>query len=1353
MRLRFYFILWCLSLLTMTEVQAENVTFLTYSWDNTNKQVVSTPTTHDCTPIEGQDWSWMALGEKDAETWYVVKGTDVTRKVLVIFGTVHLVLLSDSKLTCNHVKLEAQNNAVLHVHCQDNPVSGMLNVTNYSPDGKREYKDAAAIGSGGDEGNNSGSLYVHGGNIVAEQVKGNETAFSNGSYGAAIGGGKKGSIDPNHRVVVYAGSVTAKGSHDGAGIGGGYKAHQGGPVIIYGGDVEATSAFGGAAIGGGDDGNGGRVEIYGGTVTATAHKYGYAAAIGGGDAANGGDVHIYGGKVNAYGSKLGAGIGGSKSGNGGNLEIAGGTVYAKTAGTSSTAGYEGSPLGAGRDGTGCTVTIKGGTVTLEKGAASSNKAFLIGGHNYHKQATLEIAPGMKVTYHVHNGQNTIATADKRVEELLKRVANVYGKIEPCDHQGTGATYKQIDNQKHSVVCKACAYEGEEEHSYTDGKCVCGKEENKTPESYTITIHTTIDGIAYAAGKEQTVAQSKEFTLPVPQPLNGLIFKGYLKAELVDGIEMKDTEEDALIEGGTTMTPDADAHYFARYRYAYDEEWTWNAECTEASVKVTNTLRNDSRTLNATITPDESREPVAPTETTLGESYFTATASFTDTEGVTYQFIGQATLMYQPDTKPVITLSAPSAKETNTEILVSYLGMEADVTINNLTLRKDNKVHPICLPFNVSTTAETPLKGAIIYELSGIQQNNHEYTMTFKHATGGLTAGVPSFYRFASGTDVQNPVFSNVLIEECNGLIAEKEDDPTTWSADDETLELWGTFEPEAIDEVNRELYFLMDEDISLMPASLSAFGSYFYIATPTDEQGNSTVRRVRLNFEEDAAYCFTEKLAYSWDGDGSKTNPYIISSAEQLNEMQEEMNGTDAAALEGKYFRQGANIAFDKDIPNNYTPVSNFNGHYDGDGYVISGLNISTDANAALFLNVADGSTIKNIILKNSTLTGSTAGSIAYRLNGTANIENCHVLKDVTVTSNNSYAGGIVAYIPPSGTPTIKDCSSHATVTAHQSYAGGIVASVVGGTVDNCVYLGNSITANSSSRAYAVAGNNGGTVTNCYFTHPDLTDANAALMPRSTADNTNFLTLLKTRDEFMKVGKTELVVSDYNYDITLNGHTLYKDDTWNTLCLPFDVEDITGTSLAGATVKQLTNANYLSDSNTLELIFNTPNHATRINSGETYFLKWENNTNVENPTFTGVTISNTIGLSPSFGLGDVCGTLKPVILEANDKTKLFLGANNKLYYPNADVTINSFHAYIQLGDDYVAGDPNIGSGVRSIVLNFGDGETTSIETLKNGKMDGLKLDGTWYDLSGRKVANGQSKRGVYIVDGKKVVIK
>jgi len=1337
--------LFMLVLLTMMSgwASAESVTFNVRSWDDTNKKVVTTSTTHDCTPIEGQNWSWMALGENGKETWYMVKGTDVTRKVLVIFGTVHLVLPDNSKLTCNHIKLEANNNAVLHVHDQGSTSPGTLNVINYGPDGKREYKNAAAIGSGGGENNNSGSLYVHGGNIVAEQVRTIEGIFSTGSNAAAIGGGKYGGIDPNHRVVVYDGSVNAQGGYEGAGIGGGYKGHQGGPVIIYGGRVEAKTSVRGAGIGGGCDRNGGRVEIYGGTVIARSNSR--SAGIGGGEDGHGGDVHIYGGDVKAYGSTRGAGIGGSGEGNGGTCEIAGGTVYAKS-GRDKDVRYVCPAIGGGSKGNGGTVKITGGTVIVENDWIIKNKAplALIGGSLNLNPGSVEIAPGMKVSCNKNQGQLTLVnSADKRVK-ALRNESNVYGRIESCDHQGTEATYKQVDDNQHSVVCKVCGYEGKENHKYTDGKCACGKEEKKEPAVYTITIHKTTDGKTYTS-EEQKVVQGQEFMLPVPQSPSGLTFMGYLKATSADGIEMKDSEEENLLEGGSTITPDANATYYARYRYIYDEEWTWNDDCTAATVKITNALLNDTHTLTAAEITEDTEQRMEPTETSLGERYFTAKASYTHSTGITYPFYGHVTLMYYPDTNAEITLDAQSKNNANAEALENYIDMKADVTINNLTLKKDGKIHPICLPFSVSTGDDTPLKGAVIYKLSGAQLKDHEFTMTFKQ---GLTTepGIPCFYRFKeTGADVQNPEFKNVVIEEYYGLIAEKEYDASTWSADDESLELWGTFEPESIDEENRELYFLMDGDgISLKPTTLNAFGSYFYIANPTDEQGNSRVRSVSLAFE--SGYNFSKKLTWSWDGDGSEAKPYIIKNAEQLSEMSEAMNGTDAAALEGKYFRQDAKITFDKATENNYTPVKTLKAHYDGNGFVISGLNINAAGadNAALFLNMADGSTVKNVIVRNSTITGSQAAAIATTITGTASVENCHVLKDVEVRSNYYYAGGVVAQMQ-SGTPTVTDCSSQAAVISNQGYAGGVVGWVTNGSVSNSIYLGNSITHGDGKQSYAVAGGNAGiTVENCYYTCPTLSDANAKLMPQYNADNTDFLMMVNLRDKYLKTGKTDLADADISYDITLNGHTLYKDGTWNTLCLPFSVDNFSGTPLADATVKQLTKSNYWQD-NKLELIFNTVDRAT---GGYLYFVKWTGGDDVTSPTFSGVVIDPN-SASPHADYVDQYGTFKPVTLEADDKTVLYLGADNKLYYPKSAVTINSFHGYLKLQSNLVMGDL---AGVRSIELNFGD-DTTGLEELKNGRMEEWKTSDSWYTLDGKKLQGQPTKKGVFIVNGRKVVIK
>ena len=44
--------------------------------------------------------------------------------------------------------------------------------------------------------------------------------------------------------------------------------------------------------------------------------------------------------------------------------------------------------------------------------------------------------------------------------------------------------------------------------------------------------------------------------------------------------------------------------------------------------------------------------------------------------------------------------------------------------------------------------------------------------------------------------------------------------------------------------------------------------------------------------------------------------------------------------------------------------------------------------------------------------------------------------------------------------------------------------------------------------------------------------------------------------------------------VFLSGRTLYKDGSWNTLCLPFNITDFTGTILENATVKELSSASF-----------------------------------------------------------------------------------------------------------------------------------------------------------------------------------
>ena len=169
-----------------------------------------------------------------------------------------------------------------------------------------------------------------------------------------------------------AGSLTATGGFNSAGIGGGYLG-DGKNITITGGTVTATGGSSGAGIGGGREGKGENITITGGTVTATGNEDG--AGIGGGSSGSGENITITGGTVNATGTDGGAGIGGggaaasdielwgSNGGNGEDITINGGTVNAAGA-------YGGAGIGGGLNGIGSKITVSGAAHVTATATAS-----------------------------------------------------------------------------------------------------------------------------------------------------------------------------------------------------------------------------------------------------------------------------------------------------------------------------------------------------------------------------------------------------------------------------------------------------------------------------------------------------------------------------------------------------------------------------------------------------------------------------------------------------------------------------------------------------------------------------------------------------------------------------------------------------------------------------------------------------------------------------------------------------------------------------------------------------------------------------------------------------------------------
>ena len=128
-------------------------------------------------------------------------------------------------------------------------------------------------------------------------------------------------------------------------------------------------------------------------------------------------------------------------------------------------------------------------------------------------------------------------------------------------------------------------------------------------------------------------------------------------------------------------------------------------------------------------------------------------------------------------------------------------------------------------------------------------------------------------------------------------------------------------------------------------------------------------------------------------------------------------------------------------------------------------------------------------------------------------------------------------------------------------------------------------------------------------------------------------------------------------NVTLSGRTFWKDGSWNTICLPFAIADIENTPLAGATVKTLTGATLANG--VLTLTFGEA--VTALEAGKPYIIKWSPGSDISNPVFEGVTISNTHADVTVNGV-TFTGTFSPVGLTADDKTQLYLGDDNMLYY-------------------------------------------------------------------------------------------
>jgi len=216
---------------------------------------------------------------------------------------------------------------------------------------------------------------------------------------------------------------------------------------------------------------------------------------------------------------------------------------------------------------------------------------------------------------------------------------------------------------------------------------------------------------------------------------------------------------------------------------------------------------------------------------------------------------------------------------------------------------------------------------------------------------------------------------------------------------------------------------------------------------------------------------------------------------------------------------------------------------------------------------------------------------------------------------------------------------------------------------------------------------------------------------------------------------------------SLNGQTVYATigrtlvcaDYYNTLCLPFNLPTLAGTPLADGELWAFKYAHVVNGELLIRIV-----EAESIKAGEPYLIVFPAGENIVNPLFENVTISASAGLN----MGDADevqfrGLLSPEAFAAHDQKKLYVAAENKLYWwdGNTDSQLNGFRAYfyVNVGGDAVHSPLRHGMPARIVKeLNTATGinnvqnNTQCIKLLENDQLVIIR-NGVKYNVQGQKI--------------------
>jgi len=204
---------------------------------------------------------------------------------------------------------------------------------------------------------------------------------------------------------------------------------------------------------------------------------------------------------------------------------------------------------------------------------------------------------------------------------------------------------------------------------------------------------------------------------------------------------------------------------------------------------------------------------------------------------------------------------------------------------------------------------------------------------------------------------------------------------------------------------------------------------------------------------------------------------------------------------------------------------------------------------------------------------------------------------------------------------------------------------------------------------------------------------------------------------------TEQIAAYSKADVTL---TRAFNQGWNAVVLPFDTE-----AFDNAQIAELESETEDADGN-VTLNFKK---AESIKANVPYLVYFPAAVDA-GKVFEGVTVAPAEAKVEGTRFDFVGTHVKATVVTEGD----YVISEGKLAKASTDIELKGGRTFFQAKNT---------AGVRSVNLNFSDDLTTGIRTLDNLTIS--PIDNSVYDLQGRRLSNGQMQKGLYIVNGKKVV--